>query len=264
MLTFIGLGLHSELGISLEGLEEARKADLVFTELYTSHMPGMRLANLERLIGKRVQVLSRRDIEEEAEERILKPARRYRCVLLTPGDPNVATTHIALRLMAEKEDIRTFVIHAASVMSAVAGVTGLQSYKFGRTVTVPFKSTSTSDVPYEHIFENSIRGLHTLILLDIDSEGGRYMTIIDGLKQLLDVEEKRKWGLLSMGRPAVGVTRIGSQDARVKADTLRNLLEHDWGGPPHCLVFLGKLHFMEVEALQVLCKADREILRDLM
>ncbi|MEM2840268.1 MAG: diphthine synthase [Candidatus Bathyarchaeia archaeon] len=264
MLTFIGLGLHSELGISLEGLEEAKMADIVFAEFYTSHMPGFRLANLERLVGKKVQVLSRKELEDEAEEKILEPARRYRCVLLTPGDPNVATTHIALRLRAEKENIRTFVIHAASVASAVAGVTGLQSYKFGRTVTIPFKSNSTSDVPYEHICENMARGLHSLALLDMDSEAGRYMTVNEGLEQLLDVENRRGCGLLGLNRPAVGVARIGSRDMRVRADTMGNLDKYDWGGPPHCLVFPGRLHFMEAEAMHILCGANTEILRDLM
>jgi len=264
MLTFIGLGLHSELSISLEGLEEARRADIVFAEFYTSYMPGFRLANLERLLGKKVHVLSRRDLEDEAEEKVLEPARRCRCVLLTPGDPNVATTHIALRLRAEKEDIRTFVIHAASVASAVAGVTGLQSYKFGRTVTIPFKSTSTSDVPYDNICENMMRGLHTLALLDIDSEAGRYMTVNEGLEQLLDVEGRRGCGWLGLDRPAVGVARIGSREMRVKADTIGNLGGYDWGGPPHCLVFPGRLHFMEAEALHILCGADMEILRGLM
>ncbi|MBS7626543.1 diphthine synthase [Candidatus Bathyarchaeota archaeon] len=264
MLTFIGLGLHSELGISLEGLEEARRADIVFAEFYTSHMPGFSLGNLERLIGKRVQVLSRMDLEDEAERKVLEPARRHRCVLLTPGDPNVATTHIALRLKAEKEDIRTFVIHAASVASAVAGVTGLQSYKFGRTVTIPFKSTSTSEIPYEHICENMVRGLHSLALLDIDSEAGRYMTVNEGLEQLLDVEDRRGFGWLRLNRPAVGVARIGSKDMKVKADTIGKLGEYDWGGPPHCLIFPGRLHFMEAEALQILCGADMEILRGLL
>ena len=49
----------------------------------------------------------------------------------------IATTHVDLRLRAHKAGVRTSIVHAASVGSAAAGVAGLQSYKFGRTVTIP-------------------------------------------------------------------------------------------------------------------------------
>jgi diphthine synthase len=256
-LTFVGLGLFSESGITLEGLEEARGATHVFAEFYTSHMAGIDLLNLERIIDKHVEILSRKDVEEKAEMKILAHAKSHPCVLLTPGDPNVATTHIDLRLRAEKAGIRTSIIHAASVSSAIAGATGLQSYKFGRTVTIPFESTSTSDAPYENICENKARGLHTLALLDIDSEKERYMTIPEGLSQLLGIEDRRSQGCVALTTLAIGVSRLGSREARIKAETVEGLLEYDWGGPPHSLVFPGKLHFMEIEALEVLFRARR-------
>jgi diphthine synthase len=261
-LTFVGLGLYSELGITLEGLEEVKKAGHVFAEFYTSHMAGINLSNLERMTGKRIEILSRRDVEEEAESRILRPAKSETCAFLTPGDPSVATTHVALRLKAEKEGIKTSIIHAASISSAIAGTTGLQSYKFGRTVTIPFNSTSTAETPYERICENRLRGLHTLALLDIDSENKRYMTIPEALTQLLDIEEQIRGRIARYDSTAIGVARIGSPDSVAKADTVRNLIEANWGGPPQCLVFLGKLHFMETEALEILCGARRELLED--
>ena len=258
-LTFVGLGLFSELGITLEGLEEAKSADHVFAEFYTSHMAGINIPNLEKIIGKRVEILSRRAVEEQAETRILTHARRGPCVFLTPGDPNVATTHIDLRLRAERAGVKTSLVHAASISSAIAGATGLQSYKFGRTVTIPFKSTSTSETPYENIHENKMRGLHTLALLDIDSENRKYMTVPEGLSQLLDVENRRSMDCATLNTLTIGAARLGSPKTRIKADTVENLLKYDWGDPPHCLVFPGKLHFMEIEALQILCGARREL-----
>ena len=162
------------------------------------------------------------------------------------------------RLRAEKKGIRTGVIHAASISSAIAGATGLQNYKFGRTVTIPFKSRSLSEIHYDNISENTSRGLHTLTLLDIDVENEKYMTIPEGLTQLLDIEEQRGRRCATLNTLAVGVARLGSAGAETRADFIKNLLMHDWVGPPHCLVFLGKLHFMEVEALEILCAARRE------
>ncbi len=51
-LTFIGLGLNDEKGITLEGLEEARRADSAYGEFYTNIMPNLDLKSLEKEIGK--------------------------------------------------------------------------------------------------------------------------------------------------------------------------------------------------------------------
>jgi diphthine synthase len=248
------------MGMPLEGLEEARRARHVFAEFYTNCMPGLDRPNLERMIGKSVDVLTRKEVEEMAETRIFIYAKREPCVFLTPGDPSVATTHIDLRLRAERNGIKTSVIHAASIQSAIAGATGLQSYKFGRTVTVPFRSVSSSEAPYANICENRLRGLHTLALLDIEAENEKYMTIPEGLSELIRVEERVRRGCLKPDTLAVGAARLGSPQAMVKADTVKRLMGTDWGGPPHCLVFPGRLHFMEVEALEIICGARRELL----
>jgi len=258
-LTLIGLGLHDEKGISLQGLEKAKRATYVFAEFYTNYMPAIKISNLEKLIGKQVKILSRKEVEDHAQENILVHAKKYPCAFLTPGDPNIATTHIDLRLRAEKEGIRTFIIHSASISSAIAGATGLQNYKFGRTVTIPFKSTSISEIPYENIFENKSRGLHTLALLDINSESHLFMSIPEGLTIIIEMEERLRKRCTTKNTLAIGVARLGSPDASVKAGTIENLQRFNWGDPPHCIVFPGKLHFMEIEALKILCKADPEL-----
>jgi diphthamide biosynthesis methyltransferase len=56
---------------------------------------------------------------------------------------------------------------------------------------------------------------------------------------------------------------LGSHQGKTRADSVENLLRFDWGGPPHCIVLPGRLHFMEVEALEILCGARREILEGL-
>ena len=258
-LTLIGLGLHDEKGISLQGLEEAKKATYVFAEFYTNYMPDIKISNLEKLIGKQVKILSRKEVEDHAQEKILIHAKKYPCVFLTPGDPNVATTHIDLRLRAEKEGIKTSIIHSASISSAIAGATGLQNYKFGRTVTIPFKSTSISEIPYENIFENKSRGLHTLALLDINSESHLFMSIPEGLNIIIEMEERLGKRCTTKNTLTIGIARLGSPDTIVKAGAIESLQKFNWGGPPHCIVFPGKLHFMEIEALKILCKADPEL-----
>src|SRR3990172_3036299 len=181
-LVFVGLGLNDENGISIHGLEETKAADSAFMEIYTSLLPEFSLKNFENLSRKKIHMLSRRNLEEENGRLVLDAAEKGKTVLLVPGDPFVATTHVALRIEAEKRGIKTRIIHGASVMSAVIGLSGLHNYKFGKTVTIPF-SENSSETPYNVIVENKMRGLHTLCLLDLKADEQRFLSIKEGLKQ---------------------------------------------------------------------------------
>jgi diphthine synthase len=247
-LVFVGLGLHDENGISLKGLMEVKSAESVFIELYTSLLPNFSIKHFEEVSGKKLWVVSRRELEDENGEAVLKEAESSKAVLLVPGDPLIATTHVALRLEAEKRGIKTRVIHGASIVSAAMGLSGLHNYKFGKSVTIPFPE-HFSETPYDVIAENLRLGLHTLCLLDIDAEEKRYLSIREALEMLLKVEEKRKRGVITGERLAVGIARAGSHNPTVKADFAEELLRYDFREPPYTLIFPGKLHFMEAEAL---------------
>lgn len=254
----VGLGLYDEKGVSLKGLEEVKSADRVFIELYTSLLPAFSIESFEAVSGRRLQRVSRRELEDESGRVILREAEKGRVVLLVPGDPLIATTHVALRLEAEKRGIKTRVVHGASIISAVMGLSGLHNYKFGKSVTVPFPE-NFSETPYEVIRENFSLNLHTLCLLDINAEERRYLSIKEALEMLLKVEAKKKRGLITDERLAVGIARAGSPNPTVKADFVKELLNYDFGDPPYTLIFPGKLHFMEAEALIMLADAPLSV-----
>jgi len=259
-IVFVGLGLHDEMGISLRGLEEVKTADNVFIELYTNLMPDFSIENLEKMSGKRLCVVSRRELEEESGEPVLKAAESGKVVLLVPGDPLIATTHVALRIHAEKLGIKTRVVHGASILSAVIGLSGLHNYKFGKRVTIPLPLENSSETPYEVIAQNKKRGLHTLCLLDVNVNENLYMKIHEGLESLLKIEEKRKEKIVTMDMLVVGIARAGSNNPTVKAGFLGDLLGYDFRDPPHSIIFPGKLHFMEAEALIVLAGAPENLM----
>lgn len=254
---FVGLGLRDEMGISLRGLEEVKTADSVFIELYTNLMPDFSVENLEKISGKKLHVVSRRELEEDNGKALMAAAEGGKVVLLVPGDPLVATTHVALRIHAEKLGINTRIIHGASIISAVIGLSGLHNYKFGKSVTIPF--SQTSETPYEVIAQNRKFGLHTLCLLDVEVEKNRSMKIREGLESLLKTEEKRKEKIITMNTLAVGVARAGTNEPTVKAGFLKDLLDYDFGEPPHSIIFPSKLHFMEAEALIVLTGGPEQL-----
>ena len=259
-LVFVGLGLGSEKGISLLGLEKAKAAETVFAELYTSVMPQLNLSRLEKLLEKRVNVVTRHDLEEDGGKRILEATEKGNVALLVPGDPLIATTHVDLRIRAERQGIRTGIVQGASIVSAVMGLSGLQNYKFGRSVTVPFTDASAViDTPYNVIAENRKAGLHTLCFLDIRAEEKRYMTIKDALEALSSLEAMKQQHIVTNETLAVGISQAGSENPTVKADYVEQLKKFSFGEPPHSLVFPGSLHFMEAEALITLAKAPEKI-----
>ncbi len=247
-LVFVGLGLDDEKGISLKGLEEAKTADNLFMELYTSLMPHFSLERLQLLCGKKVRVVTRRELEEENGKIILQAAQMGKTVFLVPGDPFIATTHVTLRIEAEKLGIKTRIIHGASIISAIVSASGLHNYKFGKTVTIPFPE-NVSETPYNVIAQNRKLGLHTLCLLDLNETEKRFLTVSEAVKSLLLVEEKKKKRVISGKTAAVGLARVGSDSPSVKANYVLDLAKNDFGGPPFSLIFAGSLHFMEIEAL---------------
>ncbi len=258
-IIFVGLGLHDEMGISLRGLREVKTADATFIEFYTSLMPNFSLKRFENISEKKLHVVSRRELEEENGKVILEAAQKGKVVLLVPGDPLIATTHIVLRIEAEKLGIRTRIVHGASILSAVIGLSGLHNYKFGKSVTIPFADKSLFETPYNVITQNKECGLHTLCLLDINTEEERYLSIRESLDMLLKIEERRRRKTIMMDTLAVGIARAGSDNPTVKADFVKRLLDYDFGKPPYSVIFPGELHFMEAEALIFLAGAPEEL-----
>ncbi len=259
-LVFIGLGLYDEKEISLRGIEEMRKADMIFAEFYTSIMPGLSAQKLEEMAGKEIKIISRRVLEEEDGKPILQEAKKRRVAFLVPGDPLIATTHVDLRIRAAKHRIETRIVHGSSVVSAVIGLSGLQNYKYGRSVTIPFPEKGFAyETPYRIVSENRAIGLHTLCYLDIEAEEKRYMTVNEGLQALLDTGKQKKSQTVTLNTLVLGVARAGSDEPTVKAGYARDLVNYDFGGPPQTLVFPGKLHFVEAEALITLAGAPEEV-----
>jgi diphthine synthase len=247
-LVFIGLGLNDEKGITVKGLEETKSADQVFMEQYTNLMADFSLARFEALCGKKVRVVSRRTLEEENGKVILEAAKVGKTVFLVPGDPFIATTHVTLRIDAEKQGIKTRIVHGTSIMSTIVSLSGLHNYKFGKTVTVPFPE-NFSETPYNVIAQNKKAGLHTLCLLDLNANENLFLSINQAIKMLREVEEKKKLDAVTPDTVAVGIARAGGSNPTLKADFIKDLANYDFGQPPYSLIFPGELHFMEVDSL---------------
>lgn len=257
-LVFIGLGLHDEKDISLKALEEAKTCEKLFAEFYTAKLAGVEKKQLEKQLGKKLNVLDRAAVERGDD--ILQAASDQKVGFLICGDPLVATTHVDLRLRALGAGIKTSVIHGSSILTAVPGLLGLQHYKFGRTTTLAFPEKDYFPrSPYGVIRDNKKLGLHTLVLLDIQAEKERYMRASEGLELLLKMEKEKKEGACTEESLAGVVARAGSKKPVVAAGLIKDLKERDFGGGLHSLVIPGDLHFVEIEALVKLAGLPGEL-----
>src|SRR2546428_9042832 len=256
-LVFIGLGLHDEKGITLRGLEEARSADVVFAELYTSALACATLGAVERLIGKKIRRLSRTEVEDG--RTILEAAAKQKVAFLVVGDPMAATTHVDLRLRAVSANIPTQIVHGVSILTAAAGALGLQVYKFGRTTTVPFSSAGFEPTsPLEAILTNRRAGLHSLVLLDL-REDGSFLAPRDAIASLLKMASSLESSEFGPDRLAAVLSRVGSPHVRAFAGPIARLAARDLGPPPHCIIIPGSLHFLEQEALVAFAGAPHDL-----
>jgi len=155
------------------------------------------------------------------------------------------------------------VFNGVSIFSACPTATGLQPYKFGRTVTLPFiEQGYQPKSPYDHIMENKKRSLHTMILLDIHADEMRYMTGKEALEWLLEGEKKWGEGLITEDTLMVVASAVGSDKEKVTAGYVKDLLNKDLGEPLFTLILPGELHFMEAYSLVYFAGAPEEIIED--
>ena len=256
MLSFVGLGLWDERDITVKGLEEVRNCDVAYAEFYTSKM-GVGIERIEELAGKKIHVLSREEVEDG--EWILHEAEKKHVCLLAGGDTMAATTHVDLRIRAVERGIPTRVVHGVSIVSAAAGLLGLQVYKFGKVVSIARPQPNFFPLsPYDAIRDNATMGMHSLLLLDTT---GGYMTANEALELLLEMEERKKEHLICEDTPVAVVARVSSDDALARAGCLGEMMSLDFGDTPHSVVLFGKLHVMEIRALVTLAHAQEKIFK---
>jgi len=246
MLYIISLGLYEKEDMSIKALETAKNCDKLYLESYT-HFFNSSPEELSEFIGKKINELDRKDIENNSSKIIEKSKEKNVCILVG-GDCLTATTHSSLVLDARKAGVEVKIIHGSSVMTAISE-TGLFLYNFGKTTSIPFDNENV-ETPYDVIKQNN--ELHTLCLLDLKPKEKKFMKAKDALSYLLNLESKRNEKILDKDKICIICAGLGSDKQIIKAGKIKELSEEDIDIFPQCLIIPGKLHFMEEEFLDTL------------
>jgi len=249
MLWFVGLGISGTRSIPIEVIKIIQEADFVYLEAFTSPISKQHEDEIKNMVNGSFKIAKRWLVEDGQE--ILNASKSSTVVLLSYGDPYVATTHIELRTRAKLENIETNTIHSASALTSMIGEAGLQFYKVGRVVTIMNEKKSTI-TPYTIIFKNLIQGLHSVILLEYNQDENYFLDPNDAISSLLDVEKEQKRNVVNKDTFAIVASRIGFETQKIISGKFNNLLKIDFGEPPHSLIITGKLHFTESDAINVL------------
>jgi len=249
MLWFVGLGVSGPASIPKEVGKIIQKADLVYLESFTSPIYKEHEEDIKNLVNGNFKIAKRWLVEDGQE--ILKAAKNSTVILLSYGDPYIATTHIELRTRAKLENIETKTAHSASAITSMIGEVGLQFYKVGRIVTIMSEKKSIT-TPYKIIFKNLIEGIHSVILLEYNQDENFFLDPKDAILSLLDAEKEQKRNVVNENTFAVVVSRIGLKTQKITSGKFTNLLKTNFGEPPHSIIITGKLHFTESDAISVL------------
>lgn len=248
-LTFVGLGLGSK-GITLEGLQAMRDADIVYLEYYTTpHDPSL-IQVLSREVGKEVAIVDRGFVEDG--RKIIDDAKSLNVVLASPGDPMIATTHTDLMVRAIRNGVECKVIHSATIASSAASASGLHYYKFGRIITVTNEGIKFMHQVYHVVHKNLLEGLHTLLLLEYDADRKVGVDPQTALMGLLNAEENYKRNVISGKTLVIIMSRVGRPNYAYRIGQISDLIKFDYGEHPHCIIIPGKLHFTELEAISTI------------
>ena len=256
MLYFVGMGLLGLKSCSLESLGILQNVDVVFLEKYTNYI-FEEITQLLKPILSKIVMINREDMEDN-DNSFLDRMKGKSAAILIPGDPFIATTHNSLRMLAVEKGYNYQTIHNTSIVSAAASASGLSSYRFGRTVTLPFPN-NPSEVPYKVIQLNKGIKAHTLVLLDINPLSGIFLSVNEAIALLFELEEKNQAKIFTENEFVVGLARIGYKNELISAGFPTEVKTLSWQriGPPQALIVCANsLHFAEEEAFKVLWGAD--------
>ena len=252
-LWLIGIGPGDLDHITERARRVAQECSKRYLEGYTAILPPSEEERLESVVGPWERLM--RD-GVESPEIMLNEARVSAVALLVVGDPMQATTHIDLEERCAEEGVDFHVIPGLTATALAVSLSGLQSYRFGRQVTIPFSEGDYLPIsPFEMICKNKDAGMHTLALLDLDPTGmgleqPRPMTPSEAVDHLVRMNMKSEeydqpvedWGGLLL-------SDLGTEEERVVSGSMKDLSQIQ-GGHIHALIIAAEFSGMEAEAFE--------------
>ena len=248
MLWFVGLGISGISELSDNTISIIKNSDTVYLESFTSPISETEKEQLANMCDGEFKIAKRWLVEDGNE--ILENAKKREVVLISYGDPYIATTHLELKTRAVTDKIETKTIHSSSIVSSLIGEIGLQYYKVGKILTI-MNDPKSMITPYNTISNNLLSKMHSVILLEYNEDKSFFLAPQDALSLLLDAEKIQNRKIISLDTFAIIASRIGKSDQNITSGKISNLIKKEFGNPPHTIIIPGSLHFTESNAVKI-------------
>ena len=248
MLWFVGLGISGISELSDNTISIIKNANTVYLESFTSPISETEKEQLANMCDGEFKIAKRWLVEDGNE--ILENAKKREVVLISYGDPYIATTHLELKTRAVTDKIETKTIHSSSIVSSLIGEIGLQYYKVGKILTI-MNDPKSMITPYNTISNNLLSKMHSVILLEYNEDKSFFLDPQDALSLLLDAEKIQNGKIISLDTFAIIASRIGKSDQNITSGKISNLIKKEFGNPPHTIIIPGSLHFTESNAVKI-------------
>ena len=248
MLWFVGLGISGISELSDNTISIIKNANTVYLESFTSPISETEKEQLANMCDGEFKIAKRWLVEDGNE--ILENAKKREVVLISYGDPYIATTHLELKTRAIMDKIETKTIHSSSIVSSLIGEIGLQYYKVGKILTI-MNDPKSMITPYNTISNNLLSKMHSVILLEYNEDKSFFLAPQDALSLLLDAEKIQNGKIISLDTFAIIASRIGKSDQNIISGKISNLIKKEFGNPPHTIIIPGSLHFTESNAVKI-------------
>lgn len=249
MLFLVGLGL-SEKEIPIGTIEVCKNCEL-YIDKFTTRIDDRTLDYITELTGKRITELTRQDMEESANE-IIQRAATKDIAILVGGDPLMATTHKILYIEADKQHVKTQIVHANSIIATAIGESGLDFYRFGAPCTIPRWSAHYSPISfYEKIEANMVNRNHSILLLDYDAKSRTTLDIKEAITALEKADAHYKKGIINNKTKVIILHNMSLEDSKVVATTIEKAKLQDHGGV-NIMILPAELTDVEKETIGTL------------
>lgn len=257
-LAFVGLGVQGVLGAPVGGIRYLRSCDTIYADMYTSPWQDGMLDELRTEVGKPIVKAPRIMIEDG--RKILQEAKSQCVGFVTVGDPLLATTHIIIKERAKEMGIPVKIFYSSSIVNVIFGETGLHIYKLGKVITAVKNDRSVEDSLYPEVKDNLIRKRHTLVLLEYDPDTQAHIKPDELLQKFKQMEMNYKLGVFGEERLIIVASRLGWPNQSITVGFLNELMNKDFGPPPHSVIIPSELHYTEADALSSLTNVRKDIL----
>ncbi|MFP3144286.1 MAG: diphthine synthase [Caldisphaera sp.] len=233
--------------LTLKAIEYIKSSDIVIIDKYTMPNSNKIISIVNDIAKEKKVILAERSMLEDNSYEIIDIAKEKKVSIVVLGDPLIATTHASLLIDAKKKKIEVDIVNGVSGICMVKSLSGLQYYKFGKTLTIPgpWRNLKPYSLIY-NLYSNLCINAHTLLLFDIDDEG-KTLSPDKGIEKILELNKELK--LYEKLEKMLGIIiHIGEKNIFV-GDSLY-MLKDVKIEEPYSLIIPASLHYEEEDFLK--------------